>query len=441
MRLFSCLLLASLLACGHMQDASAQRPLSIYRYAVEPADYRYLWYGEVTQNFDTASVKCTFGEVQLVRSGLSTPLNLRLTEDQWFNEHSGECTPGSAQSGRDDVLEEFVRTEPFVLNAKAEKITFLRMIEASEPCSTGHECKVRGPSNWRESLLALSDTRWITDEFSFVVELVNASRKTVTTIDSIRIHRGSVDQCILASSGSSIMRVEHEYKVPPNNIGDTVYLRLVPYRFGNSGQFSALLQSERIERSALYGDTTVPSTRSPRWFQVAVTDSVNQIYLDKILAYYRQHPHTCKPVVFGLSGIPANHYQAFMDSLKAMNFSDNFSSCSSAWQSDSAVIRLTLYPDYNPNPKPSSPYVPALELANRFITNGSMVGVKRKFKDAKLTLSNLRAEPVRELWTGTGPANVRVDLQGVEPGSYRLVLESRGRGSTTSETMPVIIEP
>ncbi len=256
-------------------------------FAVKPENYRYLFYGEYANTFDSARVVCTFGEVRCQTGSITRRLPLRVSERQWKEEHSFECRPGDTSQGRAWSLENSIRTANFAVPQQGGVIAFFRMANAEN----GVGCSYQGgtdlsntPTNWRDAQVSVARGGWIEDTTTFIVELVNVTDATVFTLDSLALW-GEAGSMRMRYGGSSLRSVEFSRQLPVPCYGDSVYVRFVAYRNGPTpAGVTARVFSSIVSYSTLYRDTSVTLGQVPRWASSAFTDSLYREYISQIIS-------------------------------------------------------------------------------------------------------------------------------------------------------------
>ncbi len=166
-------------------------------------DYRYLWYGEIKDKFDSLTVIYQIGEFRIHSSqGTSDRLLMQLSESQWRNENlPSSITEGSPVRGRDVLLENTIVTKPFIAPPHGA-VSFYRMVAVEQKCTESGNSSypvdpnADVPTTWREVQLSLQDAGILPDTSSFIVELVNLTDSSIATIDSV---------CIMPNPGNMLV--------------------------------------------------------------------------------------------------------------------------------------------------------------------------------------------------------------------------------------------
>lgn len=421
-------------------DSSGQSFGSSDVFAVKPTDYRYLWYGEYFNSFDSARVVCTFGEAEIQSGSTNTRIALRLSESQFKSDASPGCVTSDTNRGRVTSLENFIRTEQFLVPSGGGTFNFLRMVTAEDMSGCGGDKPTDNsghPNNWRDAMLSIPKGGWIPDTTSFVVEVVNVTDATVATLDSLKVW-GQSGFMKLRSAGSSLNRVEHSVSIPTACNGDSVYLRFVAYRRGPTpAGVTGRMTRSIYSLSTAYRDTTVPFTSTPRWASPSFADSVYREYAKQILSYWSEDTsRICLPIVFGFQGLPPAIDSAFIDSLTTMGRSmgAEYCQCISSWNSDSSSMYSTLFP---PATMPKA-RIDGSSSSNQMLTRASMyvtesgssltISLKGSSTIATLDLYDIKGSLLRNLWEGIVPATLSLDTSDFPVGAAILILKAPQQG-------------
>jgi len=287
------------------------------------------------------------------------------------------------------------------------------------------------PSDWREAMLAVPRGSWILDTTSFVVELVNETDATVTTLDSVMVW-GEPGSMLLKQGGSSLRRVEHDRTLPASCHNDSVYLRLVAYRWGPTplGVTGQILRN-MFTMSTSYRDTAVPYTSTPRWANPAFADTVYREYANRILEYWREDTaRPCLPVIFGFNGLPPSVDSIFRDSVASMGRSLDaaFCDCIESWIADSLGVYATLFPPVSPKMSPRSGSLSS-DPGRAWMTISESdtqlaIEVVGRVTPITIEMYDIRGSRLGLLWSGLAPASVRVEKKDLASGLAVVIMKA-----------------
>lgn len=325
--------------------------------SAKPSDYRFLWYGQFVNEFDSARVRYIVGEFRLWDTlGTGMRLPIRLSDNEWQTDATILSTPiqyqgmGAAR-GVDSSLLDVIRTQTAIAK-QGGTITFctLASVEQTTNCTEGTftpaDTTAFTPHNYRDAQLALQNANAILDTTAFVVQLVNVTDMTIYTLDSI---------CIMPNAGrmmpntgtTDAATVNKSAPIPPSCWGDSVYLRIAAYRWGPT-EFGMTASKVHYPTSVstLYKELPTTYASMPRFLDTAFADSVHRWEYDDLVAYLSQDTNrNCLPIVFGGLTV-SGEFEDELDSviLALGKQTTTYCDCLSEWKADSSVIGATLYP-------------------------------------------------------------------------------------------------
>ena len=322
-----------------------------------PSDYRFLWYGQLVNEFDSARIRYIVGEFRMWDSlDAAVRLPIRMSEDEWQTEATILYTPiqyhgTDGGRGADSALIGVLRTEPAVAR-QGGRITFstLASIEQKANCIEGTYAPIDTtaylPHNYRDAQLALQNANAILDTTSFVVQLVNLTDGTRITLDSMCI-MPNANKMMPNTGTTDVSTVNKSVNVPSDCWGDSVYLQIVPSRWGPT-QYGMSASKVRYPTSVSTMYKNLPTTYDtlPRFLDTTFMDSVHRWEYEDLAAYLGADTNrNCLPIVFGGLTI-SDEYGDDLDSVLTLlgKSTTTYCDCLSEWKADSAIVGATLYP-------------------------------------------------------------------------------------------------
>lgn len=303
---------------------------------VKPMDYRYLWYGEIKDKFDSLTVIYQIGEFRIHSSqGTSDRLLMQLSESQWRNENlPSSITEGSPVRGCDVLLENTIVTKPFIAPPHGA-VSFYRMVAVEQKCTESGNSSypvdpnADVPTTWREVQLSLQDAGILPDTSSFIVELVNLTDSSIATIDSVCI-MPNPGNMLVATGGTDAVSTMFSVALPASAWGDSVYLRAVPYRWGSSplGMTSAMIHSS-FSMSTLYkGMPSTLSAPSRLINHPTFYDTLMHWILDDLIAYHESDSaRICAPVLFESTSLPEPLMNVYLSYKQGRGYLNDYWAC------------------------------------------------------------------------------------------------------------------
>lgn len=224
--------LAALL--GGTPASSQYHPIE---HAITVGEHRFLWYAEMRNTFDSATLRYTIGEVVLhTSSSNANPIFLAISaHDAALHRYPGSIIPGIDQQGTDTVLQHHARTVAFSVPPSGESsVSFLRLphIETCHPFAHQETTDTEGQWDPRRARFTVGKGR-IHDTTSFIVELIDDnSGARLCTLDSITVLPNPHSDVVPCIGTQALEPIRSAIQLPASAKGKTVYIRVRPVRYG-----------------------------------------------------------------------------------------------------------------------------------------------------------------------------------------------------------------
>lgn len=222
------------------------------------SDAIYLRYLTSVNSFDSASVVYSLGELQLTGSSSSRRIPF---DDSILIATEGRLNPNV--QGIQTSLLPYARSKTFTIASTEDSLRYYRCLTIANI-----DTLLRRTSSWR-----------CQDRTEYVLQLVRSSNDSVlATIDSVGLDSTMSISDTLKAFGTSVGAWCRSYNVNTSDKGFSVYLQLVPKRWGATPDGLTLISTQRPFSESVFYNCGSSTPDSARW--VALRSKLCEKFLE-----------------------------------------------------------------------------------------------------------------------------------------------------------------
>jgi hypothetical protein len=318
------------------------------RTGISKENARHLWYVSYINDFGVGYVEWQYGELQLESAGISTPVYLELTPEEWKSEGASSRRNGSPLPGADRSIGINGRSRPFRYRP-GSTLSFFRLWHAVNTSLESH----RPSSDVVQKQRSWADVRWtvmpgmVADTMEVALALVDAvTGERIALLDSVGV-AGSGTDALYRRYGTSPDWSIHRVRLPDVGAERLVAIEPLPYRYGptpvgllvmkrfNTFNMSVLFEHEREER---FPDV-VPRSENPDF-----SARIDSAYGHDLRMHYAQAflDDSCAPALLCLYSLDANLQDALNAFLASLRFRNDDPDCQQRAAADTLWWMSTL---------------------------------------------------------------------------------------------------